>query len=101
MRTPRPASPEEGRMLGVGMATIVDPSGTNLGYVSLATPAEDRAAGREKSGSTEHARVSVDAAGDATVIVGSTPQGQGHRTVGRHVAAERLGLPLERVRAVA
>jgi 2-furoyl-CoA dehydrogenase large subunit len=91
----------EGRLLGVGMATIVDPSGTNLGYVSLATPAPQRAAGHQKSGSTELARVAVDPAGGVTVMLGSTPQGQGHRTVARQIVAERLGLPLERVRAVA
>ena len=95
------AAREEGRLVGVGLATIVDPSGTNLGYVSLATPAEERARGHEKSGSTEHARVWVDPGGEATVIVGSTPQGQGHRTVARQVVADRLGLPLERVRALA
>ena len=88
-------------MLGIGMATIVDPSGTNLGYVSLATPAEERSGGHEKSGSTEHVRVSVDAGGEATVMLGSTPQGQGHRTVARQVAADALGLPLEKVRAFA
>jgi 2-furoyl-CoA dehydrogenase large subunit len=69
--------------------------------VSVATPPEQRAPGREKSGSTEHVRVAVDAGGEVTVIVGSTPQGQGHRTVARQVVADRLGLPLERVRAVA
>jgi 2-furoyl-CoA dehydrogenase large subunit len=97
----RDAARADGRLHGVGMATIVDPSGTNLGYVSVATPPEQRAPGREKSGSTEHVRVAVDAGGEVTVIVGSTPQGQGHRTVARQVVADRLGLPLERVRAVA
>jgi 2-furoyl-CoA dehydrogenase large subunit len=91
---------EEGRLLGVGMATIVDPSGTNLGYVSVATPAETRFGGHQKSGSTEHVRVSVDMAGGVTAMLGTTPQGQGHRTVARQVVAERLGLPLDRVRAV-
>ena len=90
----------EGRLRGVGMATIVDPSGTNLGYVAIATPAEQRVAGREKSGSTEHVRVSVDAGGEVTVMLGSTPQGQGHRTVIREVVAERLGLTSDHVHAV-
>jgi 2-furoyl-CoA dehydrogenase large subunit len=90
-----------GLLRGVGMATIVDPSGTNLGYVAIATPAEQRVKGREKSGSTEHVRVSVDASGEATVMLGSTPQGQGHRTVIRQVVAERLGLEPEHVHAVA
>ncbi len=91
---------ERGRLVGVGMATIVDPSGTNLGYVGIATPPQGRTPGREKSGSTEHVRVAVDAAGEVTVMLGSTPQGQGHRTVARQVVADRLGLDLERVHAV-
>ena len=46
--------PQPGRgCCGVGIATIVDPSGTNLGYVGIATPPEARKPGREKSGSTE------------------------------------------------
>jgi 2-furoyl-CoA dehydrogenase large subunit len=91
---------QDGRLLGIGMATIVDPSGTNLGYVSVATPAETRFQGHQKSGSTEHVRVTVDMAGGVTAMLGTTPQGQGHRTVARQVVAERLGLPIERVRAV-
>ena len=90
----------QGRLRGVGMATIVDPSGTNLGYVAIATPAEQRVKGREKSGSTEHVRVSVDAGGEVTVMLGSTPQGQGHRTVIREVVAERLGLTPDHVHVV-
>ena len=91
----------EGKLHGVGMATIVDPSGTNLGYVAIATPAEHRLKGREKSGSTEHVRVSVDPGGEVTVMLGSTPQGQGHRTVIRQVVADHLGVALESVHAVA
>jgi 2-furoyl-CoA dehydrogenase large subunit len=33
-------------------------------------------------------------------MLGTTPQGQGHKTVARQVVADRLGLPLERVHAV-
>jgi 2-furoyl-CoA dehydrogenase large subunit len=90
----------QGRMRGVGIATIVDPSGTNLGYVTLATPPEHRVPGRDKSGSTEHVRVAVDVSGEVTVMLGTTPQGQGHRTVARQVVADRLGLEPEQVHAV-
>jgi 2-furoyl-CoA dehydrogenase large subunit len=96
----RDAARAEGRLLGVGVATIVDPSGTNLGYVGIATAPERRVAGREKSGSTEHARVAVDPGGEVTVMLGSTPQGQGHRTVARQVVADRLGVDIDRVHAV-
>jgi 2-furoyl-CoA dehydrogenase large subunit len=91
---------ERGEFYGIGVATVVDPSGTNIGYVGLATPAEQRKPGRDKSGSTEHVRVSVDVQGNVTVMLGSVPQGQGHATVARQVAATRLGLPEEAVRVV-
>jgi 2-furoyl-CoA dehydrogenase large subunit len=90
----------DGRLRGIGLATIVDPSGTNLGYVSVATPPDERLPGREKSGSTEHVRVAVDVGGEVTVMLGSTPQGQGHRTVARQVVADRLGLDPEHVHVV-
>ncbi len=89
-----------GGFYGVGVGLVVDPSGTNIGYVGLATPSEQRKPGRDKSGSTEHVRVAVDMQGLVTVLLGSVPQGQGHATVARAVAAERLGLPVEQVRVV-
>jgi len=85
-------------LTGIGIATVTDPSATNIGYVGLATPAGQRAQGRGKSGSTEHVRVSVDPQGVVTVLLGTVPQGQGHATVARDVVAARLGLPADRVR---
>jgi 2-furoyl-CoA dehydrogenase large subunit len=89
-----------GEYYGIGVATVVDPSGTNIGYVGLATPAAERRPGRDKSGSAEHVRVSVDVQGVVTVLLGSVPQGQGHATTARRVAAARLGLPLDAVHVV-
>jgi 2-furoyl-CoA dehydrogenase large subunit len=89
-----------GGYYGIGVGLVVDPSGTNIGYVGLATPAEQRRPGRDKSGSTEHVRVSVDVQGVVSVLLGSVPQGQGHATVARAVAARRLGLPVDQVRVV-
>jgi 2-furoyl-CoA dehydrogenase large subunit len=91
---------DAGEYVGIGIATIVDPSATNIGYVGLATPAEQRPAGRGKSGSTEHVRVSVDPQGTVSVLLGTVPQGQGHATVARQVVADRLGLPVSVVRPV-
>ncbi|MBZ4015527.1 xanthine dehydrogenase family protein molybdopterin-binding subunit [Streptomyces purpurogeneiscleroticus] len=91
---------ERGEYFGIGIATIVDPSATNIGYVGLATPAEQRKAGRGKSGSTEHVRISVDLNGIVSVLLGTVPQGQGHATVAQAVVAEQLGLPREQVRPV-
>jgi 2-furoyl-CoA dehydrogenase large subunit len=85
-------------LIGIGIAAVTDPSATNIGYVGLATPAEDRAKGHGKSGSTEHVRISVDPQGIVTVLLGSVPQGQGHATVARDIVAARLGLPPAAVR---
>jgi 2-furoyl-CoA dehydrogenase large subunit len=89
-----------GELFGVGLAAVVDPSATNIGYVALATPSGQRAAGLDKSGSTEHVRLSVDTGGTVSVLLGTVPQGQGHATVARQVVADRLGLTLEQVRPV-
>jgi 2-furoyl-CoA dehydrogenase large subunit len=91
---------ERGEWFGIGVATIVDPSATNIGYVGLATPAPERAGGRAKSGSTEHVRVSVDLQGVVTAMLGSVPQGQGHATVARRIVASRLGLAVDAVKVV-
>ena len=89
---------ENGEWMGIGIATIVDPSATNIGYVGLATPVQDRTAKRGKSGSTEHVRVTVDPQGIVSVLLGTVPQGQGHATVARQLIAAHLGLPPEQVR---
>ena len=94
------AARANGELVGTGIALAVEPSGTNIGYVGLATPAEDRVPGRGKSGSTEHVHLSMDAQGAVTVTLGTLPQGQGHATVARDVVAAELGLPPELVRPV-
>ncbi|MCU1520153.1 MAG: aldehyde oxidase and xanthine dehydrogenase molybdopterin binding protein [Arthrobacter sp.] len=96
LREEQRAARERGELFGIGVATITDPSATNIGYVGLATPIQNR--GRGKSGSTEHVRVSVDPQGIVTVLLGTVPQGQGHATVARQIVADRLGLPLAQVR---
>lgn len=97
LRTEQAAARERGELVGTGLAVVVEPSATNIGYVGLATPKEERPEGRGKSGSTEHVRVSVDPYGVVSVLLGTLPQGQGHATVARQVAADQLGLPLEQV----
>jgi 2-furoyl-CoA dehydrogenase large subunit len=87
----------EGRYVGIGVATVVDPSGTNMGYIALARTAEERAQELAKSGSTEIVTVGVDPFGRVIVRLGSCPQGQGHETVAAQVVADELGLRPEEV----
>ncbi|MPV35493.1 xanthine dehydrogenase family protein molybdopterin-binding subunit [Georgenia subflava] len=97
LRAEQAAARARGELVGSGIAVIVEPSATNIGYVGLATPKEQRPPGRDKSGSTEHVRVTVDPYGIVSVLLGTVPQGQGHATVARQVVADQLGLPLEMV----
>jgi 2-furoyl-CoA dehydrogenase large subunit len=91
-RTAAAAARAEGRLVGVGIACIVEPSISNMGYITLAQTAVERAATLPKSGNAEGALVSVDPLGGITVRLASTPQGQGHRTVVAQVVADELGI---------
>jgi 2-furoyl-CoA dehydrogenase large subunit len=82
----------EGRLLGVGLALIVEPSISNMGYISLAQTAQERAEALPKSGNAEGATVIVSPLGGITVRVGTTPQGQGHATVCAQIVADALGV---------
>ncbi len=87
----------EGRLYGIGLACCVEPSISNMGYVTLALTAEQRAGGLPKSGNAEGATVAVSPLGGITVLIGTTPQGQGHATVAAQVAAEALGVAPEEI----
>ena len=82
----------DGRLFGIGVACVVEPSISNMGYVTLAQTAAERAGGLPKSGNAEAATVSISPLGGVTVRVGTTPQGQGHKTVCAQVAADALGV---------
>jgi 2-furoyl-CoA dehydrogenase large subunit len=85
------AARASGRLSGIGLACVVEPSISNMGYITLAQTAVERAAGLPKSGNAEGAAVAVDPLGGITVRLGTTPQGQGHRTVVAQVVADELG----------
>ena len=81
-----------GRLIGVGLACVVEPSISNMGYISLAETAEERARGWPKSGNAEGATLAMNPLGGVTVRLSTVPQGQGHRTVAAQVVADALGL---------
>jgi carbon-monoxide dehydrogenase large subunit len=51
-------------------------------------------------GEPEHARVAMDPAGNVTLFIGTTPQGQGHETAAALVAGDHLGWPVEKITVV-
>ena len=90
----------EGRLYGIGLTAVVEPSVSNMGYITaVLTPEERRKAG-PKNGAQATATISVDPTGAVSVHVVSVPQGQGHRTVLAQVVANALGLRPSDVRVV-
>ena len=84
-----------GRKVGVGIAVVVEPSGTNLGYVDVAVEAERRR--HPHSGAGEYVTLSVDPSGAVQVFVNATNEGLGHETVLAEVVARELGIRPEDV----
>jgi 2-furoyl-CoA dehydrogenase large subunit len=80
------------RLLGIGMACVVEPSASNMGYITLVDPAERRAATLPKDGNAETVSISMDPGGGVSLAFTSTPQGQGHRTVAAQLVADALGV---------
>lgn len=94
----RDSARAEGRLYGIGLTAAVEPSVSNMGYITTVLTPEARSKAGPKNGAQAVATVGIDPLGSVTVKVASVPQGQGHRTVLAQVVAERLGLPLGAVR---
>src|SRR6202011_2823817 len=96
----RETARSRGRIYGVGFAAVVEPSVSNMGYITtVLTPEERRRAG-PKMGAQATATITLDPMGAVTVQIASAPQGQGHRTVAAQVVADVLGLDPADIRVV-
>lgn len=87
---PEPAA--DGRRRGVGFASYVE-------FTGLGPSLDNQFVGFHLSG-YDAAVVRVETDGTVTVATGTSQQGQGHETTFAQITAERLGLPIERVRVV-
>ncbi|WP_241746669.1 xanthine dehydrogenase family protein molybdopterin-binding subunit [Cytobacillus firmus] len=92
---------KQGKYLGLGFACIVEPSGSNMGYVTIALTPEERAKSLPKSGCSEGATVSIDPMGGITVRISTVPTGQGHETVTCQIVADVLGVDPASIRVIA
>lgn len=81
-----------GRLYGIGVAAIVEPSVSNMGYISTVLTPEQRAKAGPKNGAIASATVAVDLLGGVNVTIASAPAGQGHMTVCAQVVADVLGM---------
>ena len=88
----------EGRVYGIGYAAVVEPSISNMGYITTVLSPEERRQAGPKNGASAAATVALDPLGGVTAIVDSAPQGQGHRTVIAQMVADALGLEPAAVR---
>ena len=92
LRKKRDAARAQGKLYGIGVATVVEPSVSNMGYITtLMTPAQRERSG-PKNGALATATVSLDPSGSISVHAASIPQGQGHKTVLAQVVADVLGV---------
>jgi 2-furoyl-CoA dehydrogenase large subunit len=96
----RNAARAEGRLYGVGLAAVVEPSVSNMGYVSTVMTPQERAKAGPKNGAQATATVALDPLGSVTVQVASVPQGQGHRTVLTQVVADVLGISPDDIKVI-
>ncbi|MGH6754593.1 MAG: molybdopterin cofactor-binding domain-containing protein, partial [Bradyrhizobium sp.] len=88
----RDAARAEGRLYGIGYTAVVEPSVSNMGYVTTVLTAAERRKAGPKNGAQATATVAIDPVGSVAVHVASVPQGQGHRTVLSQVVADVFGL---------
>lgn len=77
--------------VGVGISAIVDAHASNMGYMDVAVPEDERS--YRKSGAVETAIMMMGPDATVRVTLTSTPEGQGHETSALQIVAEELGLP--------
>jgi 2-furoyl-CoA dehydrogenase large subunit len=88
----------QGRLYGIGFTAVVEPSVSNMGYITTVLTAAERRKAGPKNGAQATATVTLDPVGSVSVHVASVPQGQGHRTVLAQVVADVFGLKPRDVR---
>jgi len=93
----RDAARAEGRIYGIGYAAVVEPSQSNMGYISTLKTGVERERAGPKDGAVAAATVTVDPIGSVSVIGDSVPQGQGHQTALAQIVADEFGIKIDDV----
>ena len=92
LKNRRDAARAQGRIYGIGCTAVVEPSVSNMGYITTVLTAEERRRAGPKNGAQATATVTLDPVGSVTVQTASVAQGQGHRTVLAQIVADVFGL---------
>jgi 2-furoyl-CoA dehydrogenase large subunit len=95
------AARTDGRYIGIGCAAVVDPSASNMGYLSVAMPPEERAGGHPKSGALSSVTLMVQPDASIVIELDSAPNGQGHETTTSQIVADELGVDPEDINVIA
>lgn len=85
---------EEGRLVGLGIATYIEAAPGPPGYMDAVMPGF----GAMMAG--EPARVRIETDGTVTVLTSQMPHGQSHETTLAQVAADEIGVPIEAIKVV-
>ena len=93
----RDVARSEGRLYGVGFSAVVEPSISNMGYITVAMTPEERRKAGPKNGAVSTATINVGPLGDVNVHISSTPAGQGHQTVVAQIVTDVLGVSFESI----
>ncbi len=91
LREEQTAARKKGRLIGIGVSTVVDSGTNNFGQVKMLTEQNPF------SGNSEAARVLIDGLGQIQVALGTVPQGQGHETFASQIVADELGVNPEQI----
>jgi 2-furoyl-CoA dehydrogenase large subunit len=100
LKARRQTARAEGRLYGIGLTAVVEPSVSNMGYITTVLTPQERHKAGPKNGAQATATISLDPVGALSVHVASVPQGQGHRTVVAQIVADALGLTPKDIRVV-
>jgi 2-furoyl-CoA dehydrogenase large subunit len=98
LRRQRDVARADGRLYGIGFAAVVEPSISNMGYITTVLSPQEREKAGPKGGAPAAATVALDPLGSVSVAIDSVPQGQGHRTVTAQIVADVFGLTPTAVR---
>jgi 2-furoyl-CoA dehydrogenase large subunit len=96
----RDSARAQGRIYGIGCTAVVEPSVSNMGYITTVLTADERRRAGAKNGAQATATVAFDPLGAVSVHAASAPQGQGHRTVLSQIVADAFGLAPNDIRVV-
>jgi 2-furoyl-CoA dehydrogenase large subunit len=97
LKQTRERARQDGKLYGIGYAVAVEPSQSNMGYISTLKTGIERERAGQKDGAVAAATINIDPLGTISVVADSVPQGQGHQTALAQIVADQFGVKIEDV----